>query len=62
MTEEPYRELMGAAAQVMRATAERWAQLVAQADLSSEELEAALAEDAELLCAALDTLGSEREA
>ena len=62
VTEEPLREIMSAAAQVMRATGERWAALVASEDLSERELEAAWAEDAELLCAALSTLGEEREA
>ncbi len=62
MTEEPLREIMTAAAQVMHTTAERWAGLVASEDLSDEQLEAAWAADAELLCAALSTLGEEREA
>ena len=62
MADEPLRETMGAAAQVMRATGERWAALVADEDLSEGELEAAWAEDAEVLCAALTTLAEEREA
>jgi len=57
---EPFREIMSAAAQVIRATGERWAALVAREDLSEPELEAALAEDVELLYAALSTLGEER--
>ncbi len=52
---------MGAAAQVMRATGERWAALSERADLGDEQLEAAWAEYAELLCAALSTLAEERE-
>ena len=62
MTDEPLREIIGAAAHVMRATGERWAALIADEDLSDEQLEAAWAEDAELLCAALTTLAEEREA
>ncbi len=58
--EEPFREIMSAAALVMRATGERWAALVAREDLSERELEAAWAEDAELLCAALGTLEATR--
>ncbi len=58
---EPLREIMGAAALIMRATGERWAALAAREDLSGRELEAAWAEDAEVLCAALGTLGAERE-
>ncbi len=61
MPEEFFREIMRAAAQVMRTTGERWAALVAREDLSERELEAALAEDVELLRAALSTLGEERE-
>ena len=55
------REIVRAAALVMRATGERWAALVAREDLSERELEADWAEDAEVLCAALGTLGAERE-
>ena len=55
------REIVSAAALIMRATGERWAALSARADLSERELEAAWSEDAELLCAALETLGAERE-
>ncbi len=62
VSDEPLREIMGAAAQVLRATGERWAALIDCEDLGDEELEAAWAEDAEILCAALDTLGEEREA
>ncbi len=62
MAQEPLREIMSAAAQVMHTTAERWAALVASEDLSDEQLEAAWAEDAELLWAALSTLAEEREA
>ena len=62
MSEGGLRETMGDAARVMRATAERWAELVARVDLSEEELEASLAEDAQVLCAALETLGQEHEA
>ncbi len=58
---ERFRELMRAAALVMRATGERWAALLAREDLSERELEAAWAEDAEVLCAALSTLVAERE-
>jgi hypothetical protein len=58
---EPLRKIVGAAALVMRATGERWAALVAREDLDERELEAPWAEDAELLCAALGTLGAERE-
>ncbi len=61
MSEKPFREIMRAAALIMRMTGERWAELVAREDLSEQELEAALAEDPELLCAAMDTLGAERE-
>ncbi len=53
---------MSAAAEVLRATAERWAELVDREDLGDRQLEAAWAEDAEILCAALDTLGDERAA
>ena len=49
-------------AQVLRTTGERWAALVDCEDLGDERLEAAWAEDAEILCAALRTLGDEREA
>ena len=56
------REVMGAAAKVLRATGERWAELVARLDLDDEGLEAAWVEDAEILCAALRTLEEEREA
>ncbi len=56
------REIMGAAARVLRATGERWAELVAREGIGDEHLEDAWAEDAELLCAALRTLGEEREA
>ncbi len=62
VSDEPLREIMGAAAQVLRATGERWAELVEGEDLGDERLEAAWAEDAEILCAALRTLGGEREA
>jgi hypothetical protein len=62
VAEVPLREIMGAAAQVMRATGERWAELVDGEDLSEKQLEAAWAEDAENLCAALGTLAEEREA
>ena len=62
MADAPLREIMRAAALIMRATGERWATLVAREDLSERELEAAWAEDAELLCAALGTLVAEREA
>ena len=58
---ETLREIVRAAALVMRATGERWAALSAREDLSERELEAAWAEDAEVLCAALGTLGAERE-
>ncbi len=61
VADEPLRELVSAAAQVMRATGERWAALVAREDLSERELEAAWAEDAEVLCAALGTLAAERD-
>jgi hypothetical protein len=57
VAEDPLREIMGAAAEVLRATGERWAALVAHEDLGDEQLEAAWAEDAEILCAALRTLG-----
>ncbi len=56
------RETMSAAAQVLRATGERWAELVVRLDLGDRQLEAAWAEDAEILCAALRTLDEEREA
>ncbi len=62
MAEVPLREVMSAAAGVLRATAERWAELVDHEGLGDEQLEAAWAEDAEILCAALSTLGEEREA
>ncbi len=62
MSDVPVREIMSAAAQVLRATGERWAELVARLDLGDEQLEAAWAEDAQILCAALATLGEEREA
>ncbi len=62
MPEECLREIMRAAALIMRATGERWSALLAREDLGERELEAAWAEDAELLCAALGTLGAEREA
>ncbi len=60
MPEECLREIMRAAALIMRMTGERWAALVGREDLSERELEAAWAEDAELLCAALGTLAAER--
>ena len=53
---------MGAAAEVLRSTGERWAELVAHRALGDEKLVAAWAEDAELLCAALSTLGQEDKA
>ena len=59
MAEDPRREIMGAAARLLRATGERWAELVARLDVGDEQLEAAWAEDAEVLCAALRTLGEE---
>ena len=62
MAEVPVREIMSAAAQVLRATGERWAELVAHEGIGDDQLEAAWAEDAEILCAALSTLGEEREA
>ena len=62
MGEEPVREIMGAAAKVLRATGERWAELLDREDLGDEHLEATWAEDAEILCAALCTLGEEGEA
>ena len=55
------REIMGAAAQVLRATGERWAELVDRSELGDRQLEAAWAEDAETLCAALTTLDEECE-
>ncbi len=58
---ETFREIVRAAALIMRTTGERWAALLAREDLGDRELEAAWAEDAELLCAALGTLGAERE-
>ena len=61
MAEVSVRETMSAAAEVLRATGERWAELVARLDLGDERLEAAWVEDAEILCAALHTLGDERE-
>ncbi len=61
VADQPLGEIMRAAALIMRATGERWAALLAREDLSVEELEAAWAEDAEVLCAALGTLGAERE-
>ena len=61
MADVPLRELVSAAAQVMRATGERWAALLAREDLGERELEAAWFEDAEVLCAALGTLVAERE-
>jgi hypothetical protein len=62
VSDEPLREIMGAAAHVLRATAERWAELVDCEDLADDQLEAAWAEDAEILCAALSTLGEQRGA
>ena len=62
VSDEPLREITGAAAHVLRATAERWAELVGCEDLADDQLEAAWAEDAEALCAALRTLDEEREA
>ena len=62
MPEDSFREIMSAAVWVLRATAERWADLLAREDLSERQLEAALSEDAEVLCGALETLGSERQA
>ena len=59
MGEEPLRETMGAAAEVLRATGERWAELLARLELGDEQLEAAWAEDAYILCAALRTLDEE---
>ncbi len=56
------REVMSAAAQVLRATGERWAELVDCEDLGDRQLEAAWVEDAETLLAALRTLGDQREA
>ena len=61
MADEPVRETMSAAAEVLRATGERWAELVARSELGDPQLEAEWAEDAEILCAALSTLGEERE-
>ena len=61
MADVPLRELVSAAALIMRATGERWAALAARADLRDRALEAAWSEDAELLCAALSTLVAERE-
>ena len=61
MSDRPVRETMSAAALVVRATGERWAQLIAREDLGDEQLAAVWAEDAELLCAALGTLVAERE-
>ncbi len=61
MSEVSLREVMSAAAQVLRATGERWAELVAREELGDRQLEAAWAEDAEILCAALVTLDEERE-
>ncbi len=61
MPDEPLREVMSAAAQVLRSTGERWAELVVRLDLDDRQLEAAWAEDAEHLCAALSTLGEERD-
>ena len=54
------REVMSAAAQVLRATGERWAELVDCEDLGEKQLEATWTEDAEILCAALRTLDEER--
>ncbi len=51
---------MGAAAKVLR-TGEPWAALIDR-ELGDEQLEAAWAEDAATLCAALGTLGEEGEA
>ena len=62
MADEPLREVMSAAAQVLSATGERWAELVARLDLGDDQLKAAWAEDAEALCASLGTLDEEREA
>ena len=62
MADVPVREVMSAAAQVLRSTGERWAELVARLDLGDGQLEAAWADDAEILCAALRTLDEEREA
>ena len=62
MADEPLREVMSAAAQVLRATGERWAELVAHEGIGDRQLEAAWAEDAEILCAALTTLDEECEA
>ncbi len=59
MAEQSLRETMGAAAEVLRATGERWAELLARLELGDEQLEAAWAEDAEILCAALRTLDEE---
>ena len=56
------RGVMSAAAHVLCATGERWAELVARLELGDEQLEAAWAKDAQILCAALRTLGGEREA
>ncbi len=61
VADEPFREIVRAAALILRTTGERWAALSAREDLSVEELEAAWAEDAELLCAALGTLVAEPE-
>ncbi len=60
--ERSLRETMGAAAKVLRATGERWAALLDRLDLGDRQLEAAWAEDAEILCAALRALDEEREA
>jgi hypothetical protein len=57
----PVREVMRAAARVLSATGERWAELVDE-ELSDRQLEAAWAEDAQIVCAALRTLDEEREA
>ena len=61
MAKERLGATMSAAAQVLRATGERWAELLARLDLDDRQLEAAWAEDAEHLCAALSTLGEERD-
>jgi hypothetical protein len=62
VAEVPVREVMSAAAHVLRATGERWAALTDREELGDDELEAAWAEDSEILCAALRTLGPEGEA
>ncbi len=40
MPDDPVREIISATARVLRTTGERWAELVARADLGSEQLEA----------------------